>query len=580
MKIRVFCLSTTIVLLPSSALADIIHVPGDYPTIQAGIDASSDGDTVLAAPGTYAEHINFDGKDITVTSEDGPEFTNIELQTAGIPLARFEEGESSASVLSGFTLRLAQNAPAVNIDDSSPLIKNNIFLANDRGGIKIENGSSPQIIDNVFVNNNAPGGGAIYCSQSDVYLESNRFIANSVSNHGGAVYLWQSSGSIIHHNLFYQNLSHSLGGAICLSECQNVEIYNNTISFNATDQPYHGGGIAVWDSHECDLYNNIITENSGEGIFQGMIFSSSATYNDVWNNTDDYYGIDPGEGSISADPLFNGGVPFSFELTEDSPCIDAGDPNSPYDPDGTLADIGAFYFISGPGVALDIGDIIGFPETIASVPIMGFSMDNVDIAGLEFHIDFDDSRLEFYDISSDFLDDALVNVHDGRIHLVWENHLDPINIPDSASLLEMMFSVNGQIGDSCHIGWADGNELADPEGEPIIGLNYYDGYIEIEETVDITDRDSDQPRRICLKGNYPNPFNGNTTIEFGLSYNSRVTVEIYDILGGIIETVISDNYPAGNYSVTWSSADKPSGIYFYKITIDGYSEIGKMSLIK
>ena len=52
-----------------------INVPADHATIQSAIDAANNGDSILVAPGTYVENINFKGKDITVTSSDGPEVT-------------------------------------------------------------------------------------------------------------------------------------------------------------------------------------------------------------------------------------------------------------------------------------------------------------------------------------------------------------------------------------------------------------------------------------------------------------------------------------------------------------------------
>ncbi|MHC4946499.1 MAG: hypothetical protein ACYTG7_26100, partial [Planctomycetota bacterium] len=87
-----------------SAQAETLHVPADYPTIQAGIDAAVDGDTVLVAPGTYVEKIDFVGKTITVISESAFDETVIDGAMKG-SVVTFKSGEGKDTVLEGFTIK-------------------------------------------------------------------------------------------------------------------------------------------------------------------------------------------------------------------------------------------------------------------------------------------------------------------------------------------------------------------------------------------------------------------------------------------------------------------------------------------
>ena len=91
-------------LLAGPSVAGTIRVPADYPTIQAGINQAIDGDTVRVNPGTYYENLDFDGKAITVVSENGPEVTIIDGRNAGA-VVTFSSGEGLDSVLGGFTLQ-------------------------------------------------------------------------------------------------------------------------------------------------------------------------------------------------------------------------------------------------------------------------------------------------------------------------------------------------------------------------------------------------------------------------------------------------------------------------------------------
>jgi len=88
-----------------------------------------------------------------------------------------------------------------------------------------------------------------------------------------------------------------------------------------------------------------------------------------------------------------------------------------------------------------------------------------------------------------------------------------------------------------------------------------------------------------LHGNYPNPFNPSTTIDFDMALNGHVSIEIYNIKGQRVKEVASGNYSAGRHSVVWNGDDTAgrsvgSGVYFYRMTTDGYSSVRKMLLMK
>src|ERR1700738_4343800 len=99
-----FVIFVCILTICSATAATVIHVPADQPTIQAGINAAVNGDTVLVSPGTYVENINFLGKAITVASAKGPKVTIIDGNKKD-SVVIFNHQETTASVLSGFTIQ-------------------------------------------------------------------------------------------------------------------------------------------------------------------------------------------------------------------------------------------------------------------------------------------------------------------------------------------------------------------------------------------------------------------------------------------------------------------------------------------
>lgn len=88
------------------------------------------------------------------------------------------------------------------------------------------------------------------------------------------------------------------------------------------------------------------------------------------------------------------------------------------------------------------------------------------------------------------------------------------------------------------------------------------------------------PSQFSLSQNYPNPFNPETKINFSLPVNGNVKLEIFDIQGRAVITLVNSELKAGVYSVSWHAADVPSGTYFYRIQGVDFTETKKMVLIK
>jgi len=399
---------TIIVVFYSIGHAETLSVPAQYPTIMSAVQAAVDGDTVLLADGIYTgaanKNIDFLGKAILITSENGPGNCSIDCEHDGRGFY-FQTHETSSSILAnikiinGYAADLLPYAKggAVYCDYASPLIINCIFEAcstytwggavclyrsnahisncqfdnNSSTDQTLGNGGGLAVIDSSciisscqFTGNSAMGsGGAIYFNQGEHLLENCTFFSNYSANRGGAVHAGGYSDVTFSHCTFVENSCEYEGGAISISVnssiIENCVIYNNTCY--STSYLDGGGGIYVTNS-SSPIRNCIIENNHGRGGI--YIYNSpgiSIEYCDSWDNElGNYYGFPPpGLGTltthnlngdscdifhnISANPVFTNASAFNFNLRPESPCIDAGDPNSHTDPDGTITDMGVYY---------------------------------------------------------------------------------------------------------------------------------------------------------------------------------------------------------------------------------------------
>jgi len=270
----------------SPALARVIHVPGEYPTIQQGIDAAVSGDIVIVAPGHYLEEINLKA--------------GVAVQGAGEGLSVIDGGGNSGDVV-----RAIGNA----IRSDCKLQGFTVTGAVSGGGL--------------------PGGAGLFCNSGAAPdVGNNRFEGNDFG-----IATWNGSNPLIHNNV----VCHNTFFGIDISS--NPTVINNTITFNVIGIDDGGGYGPV-------VMNNVVTNNSRYGIY-AVGLQPQLTYNDVWGNDTNYRNCSPGAGCISADPLYADTATRDYHLKTGSLCIDAGNPAPQYnDPDGTRNDMGAY---GGPG---------------------------------------------------------------------------------------------------------------------------------------------------------------------------------------------------------------------------------------
>lgn len=88
------------------------------------------------------------------------------------------------------------------------------------------------------------------------------------------------------------------------------------------------------------------------------------------------------------------------------------------------------------------------------------------------------------------------------------------------------------------------------------------------------------PREFSLQQNYPNPFNPTTTIRYTLAKPQQVLLRIYDITGQVLKTLVDRKQSEGPHAVDFTGSDIPSGIYFYELRTEEFSQTRKMALIR
>ncbi len=321
----------------------IINVPGEQPTIQAGINAATGNDTVLVAAGTYQENIHFREKGLVVASHYIIDPDPMIIEQTII------DGSNPANPDTGSCVLIVSDSAYTTADTSAALIgftitggtgtkwldEHGAGLYREGGGVLIQY-LSPRLRHNIIRDNHitdqtgvtSTGGGAIRCGDGNPDIANNVIAFNSALYGGGIVLNY--TGAHVRNNVIAHNSAGDAygggGGLWILENATHPKILNNnTIVYNSPGQYANGGGIRFWAA-SATLRNNIIWDNEIAQILQtgGVVL---ITYSDI-------QGGHVGEGNINADPLFTA---QNLYLSTNSPCIDAGDTSIVYnDPEDTL----------------------------------------------------------------------------------------------------------------------------------------------------------------------------------------------------------------------------------------------------
>ncbi|GEM_PF-888925 len=390
------------ILLTAALQAQIIHVPADYSTIQAGINAANPGDTVIVAEGTYYEQVNFMGKKpllvtgLFVIDGDTNHINSTILDGSLLPdidnasVVLFTSGEDTTSILSGFTVRGGRGTWD---PDQNCRCGGGIFI--HQCGAKIIHNKIIYNTVNDTESGNGQGvfGGGIGTSVDDadywIVVEKNQIYYNSTvskftNSFGGGIcdfYNARISGNVIAENstTASADVSYSVGGGFAHPEVVDnlpanyLVIQNNKFQHNTakTLNGVHGlaeeGAVHIWNAHITFTGNEIINN---------VCIKTAA--NPGWGGIAGVGIIDPAEGCVVSGNVFRGNNGIEDWITGCALLLENFTFNP--SPDPNLVMIAGNYFVNNHG-AWPALNIVGIPVLLLNNMFSGNSSYDIAAGG-------------------------------------------------------------------------------------------------------------------------------------------------------------------------------------------------------
>lgn len=450
-------------------------------------------------------------------------------------------------------------------------------------------------------------GGGINCASSNPIISHCTIDGNLAHEGGGGIGLYNSNPTISYCTISNNTLALGEfgGNGIDCTTQSNPTISNCTI-VNNNSIPLYCAGIQCSFYSNPVIVNSVIAFNDGCGVDVATVTCyADVSYCDVYGNETNNFGgigIDPGLGvivgtnangdpcdawmNISLDPLFVNPNNGNFHLISTSPCIDAGDPNSPLDPDGTVADIGAFYYdqnnpepvevtltptsstdlpAGGGTLEFDVHVVSNVPDTYPNVMFWTkVKLPNGNYyPEIQFQTTF--TLTPYMDVTGSLTQDIPAFAPEGDYEMWGWVGMNPNYGPQFGGFFPFTKSAAVTGGVEVSDWAASGSETA-----------FEQARLATLDKTEIT-----LPDQYAVLPAYPNPFNPTTTVSVSLPQSADLTVVVFNTLGQQVAELVNGRISAGTHQFTFDGSSLTSGIYFVRASVLGeLNTVQKIVLIR
>jgi hypothetical protein len=523
--------------------------------------------------------------------------------------------------VAGFTIELGSAVPGLYCFNSTALIHHNHFRKNTGGGVLCSGGQRSTISDNLFTENSAYAGGgaamtggasadlydnefrsnraslggAVFCIDDDGHtISGNRFLGNYAGGGGGGIYYYHGGIAEVTDNLFVDDTSNH-GGGVDNSDRQNLHLTHNTFD-RCVAGIANGGGNAAWWANGAYIggvfKNNIVTHTesvSGDGGSIGcdgnIVGTVAIDFNDFFDNSPaDVFRFSAGPNDIYEDPLYCDPANGNYHLAAGSPSAGTGEGGSNRGAFDAGCGVGAIEVDFLPGNCPNIISI-GGPDVeyqgtrpgpaaakkpTVAVAILGTktfdvgaidpeSMDVLGLTPLSYRLmdvsrplETRESNCECNTMGPDGHTDLVLYLDEAQIIAAW----GPIDNTEQRATSVSGLTKSGSL------------------------LSGYDCVSIKNDAIPVPIPSPFAWKDKSRLTSHPNPFNAATVIGFVLSSDQNVRVDVYDVLGRRVATLVDDFLPAGEHEFTWDATGRSSGMYFARFVTAGGAVTKQMVLMK